>query len=106
MQETGLEQFAHHHGKAPHAVDVDHVVPAVRLGVGDVGHTRRHPVEVVERELDPRLVGDGQKVQHGVGRPAERHDDGDGVLEGRLGHDVAGSDVAGEQLDARRAPDS
>ena len=57
------------------------------------------PVEVVELELDPGLVGDGQQVEHGVGRAAERHDDGDGVLEGLLGHDLAGPDPGLEQLD-------
>ena len=43
--------------------------------------------------------GDGQQVQHGVGRAAEGHDDGDGVLERLLGHDVAGGDAAAQQLD-------
>ncbi len=82
-------------GTPPTRVHVHHVVLAVRLGVGDVRHAGRHPVEVVEGELDPRLVGDGEEVQHGVGRAAERHHHGDGVLEGLLGHDVAGPDVAG-----------
>ena len=36
-----------------------------------------------------RLVGDGEQVQDGVGRAAERHDDGDGVLERGLGHDLS-----------------
>ena len=51
------------------------------------------PVEVVELELDAGLVGDGEQVQHGVGGATERHDDGDGVLERLLGHDLAGTDV-------------
>ena len=38
-------------------------------------------------QLDARLVGDGQQVQHRVGRAAERRGDGDGVLERLLGHD-------------------
>ena len=78
---------------ATDAVDVDHVVLAVRLGVGDVGDPGRDLVEVVEVELDLGLVGDGEQVQHGVGRAAEGHDDGDGVLERLLGHDLAGPDV-------------
>ena len=47
------------------------------------------PVEVVERQLHPGLVGDGQQVQDGVGRAAEGHDHGDGVLERLLGHDLS-----------------
>ena len=40
-------------------------------------------------ELDAGLVGDGQQVQHGVRRAAERRREGDGVLERLLGHDHA-----------------
>ena len=43
--------------------------------------------------------GDGQQVQHGVGRAAEGHDHGDRVLERLLGHDVAGGDAPAQQLD-------
>ena len=84
VEEPGLEQLAHHHGDAAHPVDVHHVVLAVGLRVGDVRHPRRHPVEVVELELDACLVGDGEEMEHGVGRAAERHHHGDGVLERRL----------------------
>ena len=46
----------HHDRHAADAVEVDHVVLAVRLRVGDVRHPGRDPVEVVELELDPGLV--------------------------------------------------
>src|ERR1700722_4360865 len=38
-------------------------------------------------------------MQHRVGRPAERHHHGDGVLERLLGEDVAGGDAAPQQFD-------
>ena len=44
-------------------------------------------------------VRDRQQVQHRVGRPAERHHDGDRVLERLLGEDVAGGDAAAQHLD-------
>ena len=91
VEEAGVEQLAHDHRDAADAVDVDHVVLAVGLGVGDVGHPGRHPVEVVEAQLDAGLVGDGEQVEHGVGRAAEGHDHGDGVLERLLGHDLRGA---------------
>ena len=62
------------------------------LSVGHVRHPGRHLVEVVQLQVDPGLVGDGQQVQDGVGRTAQRHDHGDGVLERLLGHDVPGPD--------------
>ena len=80
-------------GHPPDAVDVGHVVAAMGLGVGQVGHPGGHLVEVVELELHPRLVGDGQQVEDGVGGAAQRHGDGDGVLERLLGHDLAGTDA-------------
>src|SRR3712207_7758531 len=51
------------------------------------------PVEVLECEVHLRLVGDRHQVQDGVGRPAQRHDDGDRVLEGLAGHDLARGDA-------------
>jgi hypothetical protein len=99
VEQAGIEQFAHDHGETADAVDVGHVVAAVGLGVGDVGDAGTHPVEVVEGQIDTGLVGDGQEVEHGVGRAAEGHDDGDGVLERLLGHDLAGPDVALQQSD-------
>ena len=50
-------------------------------------------------ELDLGLVGDGQQVQHGVGRTAERHEHGDRVLEGLLGEDRARGDALPQHLD-------
>ena len=48
--------------------------------------------------VDLGLVGDGQQVQHGVRRAAERRRDGDGVLERRLGHDLARRDAEPQHL--------
>ena len=92
----------HDHRDAADAVEVDHVVLAVGLGVGEVRHPGGDLVEVVELQLDLGLVGDGQQVEHGVGGAAEGHDHGDGVLERRLGQDVAGPDVLAQQVRAPR----
>ena len=53
VEQPGVEQVLHHDRHAADAVDVDHVVLAVRLGVGDVGHPRGDLVEVVERRARP-----------------------------------------------------
>ena len=98
VQEALVEEHLQHDRHATDAVDVDHVVVAVGLGVGEVRHLGGDPVEVVEFERHVGLEGDRQQVQHGVGGAPQRHDDGDGVLECGHGHDLAWSDVLSEQL--------
>ena len=93
MHEPGVEQRLHEHGEAAAAVDVVHDVLAERLEVADVRHLVADAVEVVERELDLGLARDGEQVQHDVRGAAERHADGDGVLERLLGEDLAGRDA-------------
>ena len=86
--------------------------PLLHVLVGGVGPTvrsRQHrrlladAFEVVDGPLDFRRMGDGQEVQHRVGRAAEGHHHGDGVLEGGLGHDLASSDALAQHLDDRLA---
>ena len=103
VEQPGVEEVAQHHRDAADPVDVDHVVLAVRLGVGDVRHPRGDLVEVVEGQVDPRLGGDGEEVEDGVGGAAERHDDRDGVLERLLRHDLPGPDAQLEQAHDRLA---
>ena len=64
-------------------------VLAVRTEVANERHPRPHVPEVVDGEVDLCLVGDGQQVQHGVRGSAQCEDDGDGVLDGLAGDDVA-----------------
>ena len=98
-EQAGVEQRLHDDGDAADPVDVGHDVLPEGLDVGQVRHLGADAEEVVESEVDVGLVGDGEQVQHGVGRAAEGHDDGDGVLEGLLGHDVARGDAAAQQVD-------
>ena len=44
-------------------------------------------------DLNARLMSDRGKMQHGIGGASERHVHGQGVHEGVLGHDVAGTDI-------------
>ena len=81
MQQAGVQQLPHDDGNAPDVVEVDHVEPAVRLHVGDVRDATTDLVERLQLELDLRLVGDGEQMEHRVGRAAERHRHRDGVLE-------------------------
>jgi len=103
VQQTRGEQRLHHHRDTARAVDVGHDVAAERLDVGEVRNLVADAVEVVEAQLDLRLDRDSQQVQHGIGRTPQRHDHGDGVLEGRLGQDRARRDTAVDEVYDRLA---
>ena len=61
------------------------------LGLRSASTGTRLPMrgEVVDGEFHAGGVGHGEQVQHGIGRAAERDDDGDGVFKGFARHDVA-----------------
>ncbi len=54
-------------------------------------------------EIHLGLVRDRQQMQHGIGRAAERHGDGDGILECFLGEDLARGDALPQHLHYRHA---
>jgi len=54
--------------------------------------------EVVQRERYLRRVRDGEEVKHGVGRAADRHRDGDGVLERLARQDLSRTEVPGDRV--------
>src|SRR5690606_37747602 len=103
VDEAGVEQRLHHHRDTADAVDVVHDVPAEGLEVAQVRDAVGDAAEVVQGELDLGLVGDGEQVEDRVGRATERHDHGDGVLQGLLRDDVAGGDALPQHLHDRLA---
>ena len=70
MEQAGAVELAEEGGDAAGAVDV---LDVVGRGVGgdlaQAGYAARDRVDVVEREVDAGLVGDGEDVQDGVGEP-------------------------------------
>ena len=70
-----------------------HAELAAGLEVGEHGHAFADAREVVNGELHLRGVRDGEQVQHGIGRTAERDHDGDGVLKSFLREDGEGLDA-------------
>jgi hypothetical protein len=60
VQEVGIEQMLEHHRHAADPIEIDHVELAARLHVGDVRNASRDTIEVVEVEIDLRLVRDRQ----------------------------------------------
>src|SRR4029453_10714398 len=82
VDQPGLQQLAEHDRDAPDPVDVGHDEAAAGTHVDDVGDAPADGVEVVHGQLDPGLVGDGQQVEHGVGRAGGGHDHRGRVQEG------------------------
>ena len=103
VEQTVLEQLAENQLHAADTVEVGHVVLAVRLHVGDVRNARADAIEVVELELDTRLVRDREQVQHRVRGAAERHRDRDRVLERLFRHDLPRPDAQRDEVHDRFA---
>ena len=80
-------------------VYVAHDVTAKRLDVGQVRNPIADAVEVVKVEIDICFVSDGEQVQDRIRRAAQRHHDGDRVLERRLGEDLPGGNPLTQQTD-------
>ena len=78
----------------------------VRAAGAQLGEVRRFMGNLVEQgkgQPDAGFVGDGRQVQCRVRAAADGHVDGDGVLEGVQGHDVAGQDLFLHEADDRFA---
>jgi len=67
VQQARVEQRLHHDRDTAGGVDVGHDVAAERLDVGQMRNLVADAVEVIEAQLDLRLVRDGQQMQHGIG---------------------------------------
>ena len=72
VRDAGLDQLACDEADSARLEQVGGDVAAAGLDVGDDRRARRDRVEVVERELDARLGGDREQVQHAVRRAAAR----------------------------------
>ena len=81
MQHAGGLQPLRHEPRATSAVQVYRHEAAARLQVGQQRDACTDAIEILERQFDARLAGDGHQVQHRVGRTAGGRDGRDGVLQ-------------------------
>ena len=78
-------EFAQNGHDATRAVHVFHVHVALgRRDLAQHGHLARQRVDIVHGEVDAALMGGGEDVQHGVGRPAHGDVQRHGVFERTL----------------------
>ena len=99
MQQTGRQQCFHHLGNATGLVQVHGQVFAAGFEVAQHRGLDAYALEVVNRPFHFGRVGNGQKVQHGIGRATGGHDHGHGVFNRLAGDDVARLDVLFDGLD-------
>src|SRR3954465_10464768 len=83
MQHAVLEKDLQYLRHAARAVEIHRYEAPGRLEIAKDRDLAAHALEVVDRPLHPGGAGDGEKVQHRVGRAARRHDERDAVLDGR-----------------------
>ena len=63
------------------------ILRRVRCNLRQTGHMPRNTVDIVQGEINLRLVGNRQNMQHGVGGTSHSHIQRHSVLEGFLGGD-------------------
>ena len=88
MEQVPLEEFAHDEPDATGVVHVRRGVAATGPHVGDDGRPVRDFAELVNRQWNPELVGNGKEMQHAVGGSTGRRDRGDRVFDRAAGDDV------------------
>nr|ABZ08895.1 hypothetical protein ALOHA_HF4000APKG5H11ctg2g13 [uncultured marine microorganism HF4000_APKG5H11] len=93
VEQAGVQEPFHDQGDAAVTIEVGHDVFPSRLHIGDVRGVAADAVEVVQGQLNIDLPGDGDQVQHRIGRSAHGHGHGDSVLEGLFGQDVTGAHI-------------
>ena len=99
MQQTRRQQDLHDLGNAAGAVQVNRQVLAAGLEIAQDGRLLAHSFEVVNRPVHASRMGNGQEVQHRIGRATGGHDHGDGIFNRLAGHDIARLEVLLDGLD-------
>ena len=90
VQQVSLSQLGLHRRDAACFVQVGHMGGARRGQMAEVRRLGADFVEEVQVDGAACLLGNGQQVQHRVGRAAQRHIAGQGVADGPLVDNLAG----------------
>ncbi len=99
VQQAGGQQGLHDLGNATGIVQVHCQVLAAGFKVAQHRGFDAHAFKVVNGPFHFSGVGNGQEVQHGVGRTTGGHDHGHGVFNGFSRHDIARLQVFFDGLD-------
>ena len=99
MKHSVGEQDLHHLGNAAGPVEIGRHETAGGLQVAKHRHPRPNRFEIVQCERNLCRVSDGEQVEHGIGRAAQGHADGDPVLEGLPSQNLAREQLGLDRLD-------
>src|SRR5579862_4658493 len=98
MQQPLVQQRLHQGSYAADLHQLRHEILPARLQVREHGNALPDLGEVVDLQRNAGGMGHREKMQHGVGRTAERDDHGDRVLERLARHDVERADALLQQV--------
>ena len=103
VEQAGREELLHERNDTADGDKFGHEIFAARFEVGQHRDAAADLGEVVDVQFDLGGVGHGEEVEHGIGRAAQRDDQGDGIFKGLAGQNVRGNDAPLEQLHHRGA---
>ena len=98
VDESQAVQSLHDGAQAAGVVQVHQAVDAGGIQLHQMWHRVGNGVDALQVKLQPRLMGDGGQVQHGVGGAAQGHVRRQTVLDSLLRDDVTGAQVLFHQL--------
>ena len=99
VQQAVREQHLQHLRHAAGAVKINCHIFARRLEIAQHRHLAAHAFEVVDGPFHVGGMRNGQKVQHGVGRAAGGHDEGDRIFNRFARDDVARPQIEFDRID-------
>ena len=99
VDESQFGKFIHNRCDTAGFFQIDHVVGAAGAEFGQVWCLFGNFIKQGQGQFDAGFVSNGRQVQRRIGRTADCHVNGDGVLESIHGHDVAGQNLFFDQTD-------
>ena len=93
MQQTDIRQLFHHRVHAARLIQIFHVGRSRRCQVAEIRRPLADRICIRNIKIEAHLMRDCRKMQHRIGRTAERHIHGQRVFDCFFGHDVAGADI-------------
>ncbi len=103
MQVAAIKQRLQHHRHATNAIEIERDIFPAGFEVGDVGRFGEDFADIMQVEIDARLMRDGRQMQRAVGGTTGGGDNHRSVLQRFAGDDIARADFVFQQVQHRLA---